>query len=748
MSTLQHVAARYAARGLVVIPVRGKRAVIPWRDFVDRPPTEAEMARFPWDRATGLALILGPATWQTWRHAWCLDVEVEHRAAAEAWLDRHVPRWRAGAVVQTGGGGLHLYFRASRPVATRVISWGEVRGQGAYCVLPPARHPDTGHPYRWRVGGDGWQNLIPLEPEVVPGYLGDGAPAGTAGTMGAGVLAHTPGDGASPLDVRAALAGAPLGRRNITLFRVACKLRAADVPQEWATRLVAEAAAQCNPPWGADPREEAPEDLVARVYQRYPPNRPARALVEAGEPALLGALAPLVGAATLVPVTALKDDADTDEAAWLPVLGQDGLVARGAATLLSSRPKAGKSTLLAHCTRQWLAAGLVVAWLTEEPTAVWRQRRRMLPQLNTDRLFLGFPSLGTTAEAWLTALRDVRPGVIIVDTLRAFMGIADENDAAVVHHRLTPWVLLARELDAALVLSHHRNKMGGEEGIDHAGSHAFVGAVDVAISLREVADAPRRRELVCRSRFETTPAALLVELEEGGAYRVLGEPAEVAFTEVRERVREALTGEWQTRDEVYAALADPKPNREYVRRALHSLVAAGLAERQAGRGNTPDRWRAVDPAHPVHPSTTGINVVDHDGVGRMDMVGAAHDTADAAGIGGCDSGNSLTPPELLRSSTDSWEEQGDAAARLLTLLSLAEAAGWPRLPIRPGVVVAPGEACWRRFARTAPVDDLRAAQAALAALVSTVSTVSSGTDPDLDGEGDLADLADLADLPF
>ena len=55
------------------------------------------------------------------------------------------------------------------------------------------------------------------------------------------------------------------------------------------------------------------------------------------------------------------------------------------------------------------------------------------------------------------------------------------------------------------------------------------------------------------------------------------------------------------------------------------------------------------------------------------------------------------------------EPNGD----VLALLSLAEAAGWPSLPIKQGVSVCAGEESWRLFIRWASTDDIRAAIVAL-----------------------------------
>jgi predicted nucleic acid-binding Zn ribbon protein len=272
MDSIRPIVEQYTTLRLVTIPVSGKRPVsvvldehgqplrrpdgsaIRWQPFTERFPTDAELEAFEWERATGLAVVIGPATWRTWPHLWSLDVEAEFRNEAEQWLDQHVPHWRDGVVVETGSGGLHVYFLASHPVTTGVVRWGEVRGQGALCVLPPSRHPETGRSYRWL--SEQWTNLPQFEPSSVPGYGGRAENDHQA----------------EPLDVASVLAGVPLGQRNQALFRLACKLRGAGIPIEWTTRLVAEAASNCIPPWGSSPDEEPAERLAERVYSRYQPN--------------------------------------------------------------------------------------------------------------------------------------------------------------------------------------------------------------------------------------------------------------------------------------------------------------------------------------------------------------------------------------------------------------------------------------------------------------------------------------------
>src|SRR5262249_12875240 len=136
-----------------------------WGAYQERLPTADEVAAWPWQQATGLAVVVGPALWQHHAYLWVLEAEGRHRGHAEGWLDLELPHWRsAGVVAESGGGSLHVYCEASAPVETCFCPWGELRGEGAVCVLPPSRHPN-GRLYRWLAETE----PILLDPSEVPG---------------------------------------------------------------------------------------------------------------------------------------------------------------------------------------------------------------------------------------------------------------------------------------------------------------------------------------------------------------------------------------------------------------------------------------------------------------------------------------------------------------------------------------------------------------------------------------------------
>jgi hypothetical protein len=569
--SITSVLADAVRRGLPVVPTIGKRPAIAWQRFVTEPPTAADLKEWQaLPNVTGLALVIGPALWRKHAWLWALDIEAEHRAEAEAWLDQHAPGWRDGLVVETGGGGVHVYCLAPGAVRTRHCPWGEIRGEGALCVLPPSVHPETGRPYRWLSRGQ----PVRLNPGNIPAAAANGR------ATGAGV----------PVEVL----GEPIreGERNQTLTSIAGSLRARGAdPATLEAVLLAVNAARCDPPL---PAEEV--KAIARSVSRYEPgqgNGVAPIAPTIYPQAVVGAITDSSSKTPFVRATDLLAQAGQESGQqWYPVLGLEGLVGPGVATLLSGRPKGGKSTLLAHAAQEWLERGLTVAWLSEEARSRWAERLADLKGLAHEGLHLAFADPAMRPDDWLAALQSLRPQVIIIDTARVFLGIRDENDPVEVHAKLFPFILLARTLNAALVVCHHRNKYGDAgEGLDHSGSHAFVGDVDIAISLLEVPEHPRRRELRARSRWDETPARVLVELGEDGAYRALGDPGQVSQAEVGRRVLALLNGDWRTTTEVWESLAEPRPSKELVRLALQRLWRQGAVERETGRGRTPDRWR-------------------------------------------------------------------------------------------------------------------------------------------------------------
>jgi hypothetical protein len=237
---LVNAAHGYLDRGWPVVPVSGKAVIVKWGAYQERPPTPDDLAGWPWEQATGLAVVIGPAYWVSHPRCWCLEIEARHRHEAERWLDAEVGRWRtAGLVCESGGGGLHIYCEAASPVASTRHAWGEIRGAGNICILPPSRHP-SGRLYHWLVAVE----PVLLEPAVVPGIL------------------HRD---RLRFDERSGPIGE--GERNDTLFRLGCRLRRCGLTGgEVGATLAVVNATRCRPPL-----DEPEVAKIARSVARYAP---------------------------------------------------------------------------------------------------------------------------------------------------------------------------------------------------------------------------------------------------------------------------------------------------------------------------------------------------------------------------------------------------------------------------------------------------------------------------------------------
>ena len=259
----------------------------------------------------------------------------------------------------------------------------------------------------------------------------------------------------------------------------------------------------------------------------------------------------------------------------LPFLGRDSVVIQGLSHLLAGYPKTGKTELLTRLAGEWSQAGLRVVYFTEEPRSVWEARLAGLPgEFGSVEIVF---SLGAKLPDFLDAIESGDEAIVVLDTLR-LLGIRDENDNAAINQTLTPLIATCRVGDKTLVMAHHTRKGGGSNAEAAAGGHAFVGVVDIALELSREANIPRRRLIRGWGRVVEVPE-LVYHVDEDGLMTVLGDPSELAFREVKDRIVEVLTDGWQTSREVGDALGDPRPSPDQVGKALMALAKEGVAER-------------------------------------------------------------------------------------------------------------------------------------------------------------------------
>jgi AAA domain len=290
----------------------------------------------------------------------------------------------------------------------------------------------------------------------------------------------------------------------------------------------------------------------------------------------------------------------------------DGYLASGAITLLTSRWKAGKTTLLAVLLAKLRAggelAGRAVAAdravvVSEEAPSLWADRGRRLgfgPHLSfLCRPFRGKP----TAEAWealvdhlaADAERD-GPALVVFDPLAGVLPGPDENNAVSMLAALAPLQRLTAA-GAAVLLLHHPRKADAAP----RGSGALPGFADVLIELGGVGAGvsdDRRRRLRAVGRYAGTPAEVVVALAADGTDYALVADADAgseSFAGGWPVLRQVLedAGHRLTRKQVLANWPDdhPAPGKSHLANWLERAVAAGLAARDgAGRKRDPYRY--------------------------------------------------------------------------------------------------------------------------------------------------------------
>jgi DNA-binding transcriptional ArsR family regulator len=297
----------------------------------------------------------------------------------------------------------------------------------------------------------------------------------------------------------------------------------------------------------------------------------------------------------LAPLSELLSSNAEHELEYVPLLGVDGLIARGTLTLIGAHPKVGKTTLLIHACREWLQQGLRVVYLSEDSRVIWRERVKRFPELGA-LILNAIPR--AHPENWARAVRQEEPDIVVVDTIRRFLPPNDENDAASVATALAPFVDLQQELPrTAIVLVHHTKKSLSSDGeiTDIAGSHAFTAEVDAILLLAPVREHKRQRILtpIAGRLWTLSPEPLVLELsEDGSEYRVVGIANEVLpethAQSTREKVLQAIRvlGEaTRTEIEEYLREIGEKIPERTIRDALLRLYEDGKVERErVGRG--------------------------------------------------------------------------------------------------------------------------------------------------------------------
>lgn len=276
-----------------------------------------------------------------------------------------------------------------------------------------------------------------------------------------------------------------------------------------------------------------------------------------------------------------------------------GFLAKGILTLLAGPPKVGKTTL-AYELIEAVALGRLLLGQEISDTKVLvlgleEHKRDIIARLRTTseealkgrvKVVFGPLPFSEAVHKEMAAYIDYEEiGLVVVDTIHAWWGLTDENDASEVLRKGMPLINTIRQTNAAWLGLVHTRKSGGGHGQEIRGSSALVGLVDIALSMKRTESGGNQRLLEAVSRYVDTPDKLVIGYTEKG-YRVLGTPDSVSAEAKAEKVRNALNDVGKTMDELSN---ETELSKQDVSRAI-SLLGHKVRREGDGQKGSPYRY--------------------------------------------------------------------------------------------------------------------------------------------------------------
>ena len=226
-----------------------------------------------------------------------------------------------------------------------------------------------------------------------------------------------------------------------------------------------------------------------------------------------------------VPMNRLPTSTTDTETHWL----WDGYLAPGDITLLTSRWKTGKTTLLTGLLQRLergepflgrtLRPGRALV-VSEESTNRWAKRLRRMPVGPHVELLARPFGRRPTLKEWNDLIDEAclmrlagELDLFVIDPIAKFLPGFWESSAALLFDVLEPLHRLTEE-GASTLLLHHPRKSPSEPGHSARGTGALLGFVDISLELsrfgRLNGDA-NRRQIISLSRDPHTPERLVYE---------------------------------------------------------------------------------------------------------------------------------------------------------------------------------------------------------------------------------------------
>ena len=305
-------------------------------------------------------------------------------------------------------------------------------------------------------------------------------------------------------------------------------------------------------------------------------------------------------------------DLPIEDTAWLV----DGLIPEGGVTLLSAKPKAGKSVFARNLALAVARGGRFLGRHCEGGLVLWVALEERKEQVigafkamggqRQDPIRFHFGAAPLDAIVWLQRECEVhKPALIVLDTWHKLTLIENVNDYGAVNRANEPLMRLARERGVAQVWIHHNNKSVAGNGDEVLGSSALFAAADVLITMTRANDGSR----ACRSiqRVGTDMEETILAMNpETGIIVSAGSKYVAQIDALKPAVLDTVADGSLTRAEI---VSGTEGRRSIILGAFNDLIHDGLIIKAEGSGRRGDPVRYRCPGTTIQDSLNSGSLV-------------------------------------------------------------------------------------------------------------------------------------------
>jgi hypothetical protein len=486
---LKAAAMKFGIMGMPVAPAKDKRVYIHgWskltaEDFFD------EKYKSHWQTATGIGLVCGKQS-----NTIGLDIDLLLSTCDKVLLKKIVDRLPPILSGKSGNPDKRptQFFRYNGEPGRKFTNIHvEILSDGNQTIIPPSRHPEFNKEYEW-VGTP----LYNLDPDDLPTL-----PDGFIDFLEELNESMKPQKSETDKTLIAKNGRCKSGSHN-KLSALAVALFHDNYPFDRLVKRMIEEDRKINHdadylyfncpsrPWknkGEKAIQENATDFVEEIFRNYGPGgKNVKAEVSRRE------FEPIPEQETKneIELLTLKDLLNRPDEA-IPYL-VEGLLPAGGTSIMAAKPKVGKTTLLRQLSfavatgdmflNRRCAKGPVIYFSVEEKIDEIKNHFRDMGATGEEEIYIfAERAPSDTIKKLKPILQNLKPSLVILDTLFKIVRMKDENSYAAISEALEPLQELARESGAHVMCVHHAGKADREGADGILGSTAILGAFDTAI---------------------------------------------------------------------------------------------------------------------------------------------------------------------------------------------------------------------------------------------------------------------------